>query len=202
MLEVFAAVGWLLAAALVLGVFFPSFTEHGKAKGKNLADKEDVAQLTRLVEEVRHENQLLLEAVKGRQQLRLAAAELRLRAHQDAYLWWRRLANSWQNEKSGNIRPLCDEAQAWWDSNCLYLSAEARSTFLNAIQAAVRIPAYSIIAARSGTDKDFEEVRKLQGMLSEAGDSIVRGADLPPLGGHEAEHLRQLQQTSTSDQQP
>jgi membrane protein implicated in regulation of membrane protease activity len=61
-------------ATLVAVVFlWTTLKSYGLAKGKNLADKEDIEQLTRLVEDVKQENALVLEHVRGINQLRLAA---------------------------------------------------------------------------------------------------------------------------------
>src|SRR5581483_12277242 len=96
----------IVLTLLVVGVvillwrsFFPAYMSE---KGKNLATKEDVADITQKVEEVKsfyasqlqdlqHKNDLLLEQLRSRQQLRMAALEKRLQAHQDAYMLWNKL---------------------------------------------------------------------------------------------------------------
>jgi hypothetical protein len=111
--------------------FLPAYTSE---KGKNLATKEDIADITNEIERVRssyaeqlqelqHRNDLLLEQLRSRQQLRMAAVEKRLEVHQHAYMLWRKLLS---NAHSNAINPIILECQEWWRSNCLYLAAEAR----------------------------------------------------------------------------
>ena len=70
------------------GAYFGTYLRE---KGKNLATKEDLAELTRIVEAIKNEHAKELEVVKGRQQLRMAALDKRLQAHQEAFALWRRL---------------------------------------------------------------------------------------------------------------
>src|SRR4051812_21360843 len=73
-----------------------------RRKGENVATKEDVSELTELVERVRtqyaerlenlaHQNRLVLEQGSREHQLRLAALDRRLDAHQQAFALWRKL---------------------------------------------------------------------------------------------------------------
>ena len=89
-------------ALLLLRSFFPSYFNE---KGKNLATKEDIGEITEAVESVKedytkrlkeleHQNALVLEQLRMNQQLRLAAVEKRLAAHQEAFALWRRLIAS------------------------------------------------------------------------------------------------------------
>jgi len=96
----------MLELLLLLGVgaivlLLRSLRSYATEKGKNLATKEDIGTITREVEKVRSEyaerfeslaqqNRLLLEHTRQRHELRLAALDRRLAAHQEAYaLWWR-----------------------------------------------------------------------------------------------------------------
>ena len=69
-----------------LGKYLPSYLSE---KGKNLATKEDIAEITREVERVKSESRERLEGIlehlRYRNQLRLAALDRRLQAHQEAY---------------------------------------------------------------------------------------------------------------------
>src|SRR5262245_8796732 len=96
------AVLWLILLGIVLLLlhsFLPAYTSE---KGENLATKEDIADITNEIERVRssyteqlqglqHRNDLLLEQLRSKQQLRMAAAEKRLEAHQHAYMLCRKL---------------------------------------------------------------------------------------------------------------
>ncbi|MEK9802649.1 MAG: hypothetical protein VW475_04480 [Curvibacter sp.] len=185
----------LVAALLVLtaGValllwrwFFPSYLNE---KGKNLATKEDIAAITKQVEDVKelystrlkeleHQNALVLEQLRAQQQLRLAAVERRLAAHQEAFTLWRRLIGAAHSE---GVHTLVLECQDWWEKNCLYLGAEARDSFNRAYFAA------SSHRELTRARVDAEEVKANWALLMKAGDDIVAGVQLPSLGNRESE---------------
>lgn len=182
----------LLLVLLATGVvwliwrsFFPSYTGE---KGKNLATKEDIADITQKVEDVReaymrrlknleHQNALVLEQLRSNQQLRLAAVERRLAAHQEAFTLWRRLVASAHSEE---VHRLVLECQDWWEKNCLYLSAEARDSFNRAYFTASAHR--ELVRSHVGA----EEVKANWALLLKAGDDILRGVQLPTLGEREA----------------
>ncbi len=86
------------------------------------------------LEERKHQYSLLSEWTSRRHQLRMAALERRLEAHQQAYaLWWQLLGAVYHEERLGNVVKDC---QDWWVKNCLYLDAEARQAFKIAYNAA------------------------------------------------------------------
>ncbi len=77
---------------------------YAREKGKNLATKQDIADITNEIERVKslyatqltqleHQNERLLEELRSRQQLRMAAVEKRLETHQQV-LSLRPLANN------------------------------------------------------------------------------------------------------------
>ena len=189
MLELILAVLSLLTigvCALLWRSYAPAYVAE---KGKNLATREDIAEITRRIEEVKatyviqtkaleHQNALLLERIKGTQALRMAAAEKRLAAHQDAFSLWRKLFFSVHSDK---VHKVVLECQSWWEQNCLYLSAEARDAFNRAYGAAGNHRELSQDRNNSAELKsNFEVIRS-------AGDSIVAGAALPSLGMRESE---------------
>ena len=67
-------------------------------------------------------------------QLRLAALDKRLQAHQEAYSRWRKLLFNAGNEST--VGDIVIESQTWWEENCLYLDPKARKLFYLAIQRA------------------------------------------------------------------
>lgn len=176
---------FLVLVGMVLGVILwhvllPLLAGYAQAKGKNVADKEDIARITRLVEDVKQENQLILEQMRMRQQLRLAAADKRLSAHQEAFAMWRGLV---QTVHAPHILDIVRTCQTWWEHNCLYLTAEARGAFMQAYTAAS--------AHRSILDgpRDPETRREAQAnwaVVMAAGILIVEGVNLPALGEAEA----------------
>jgi len=116
-----------------------------------------------------------------RNQLRLAALEKRLEAHQAAYTLWRRLmANFGQGQKTSDVVMEC---QDWWDRNCIYLDAEAREAFLRAFHAASDHDAY--VAAHADKTLLMDTMQTAVG----AGDLILKGVALPSIGEIESKPI-------------
>ncbi|MFC0254627.1 hypothetical protein [Massilia consociata] len=67
----------------------------------------------------------MLEEKKATQQLRMAALDKRLQAHQEAFALWRKLTMT----KDAEVGPAVIECQTWWEMNCLYLEPEVREAF-------------------------------------------------------------------------
>lgn len=155
----------------VLKSFVPTYLNK---KAENLATREDIAKITDEIERVRSQYTLVLEELKARHQLRLAAVERRLEAHQQAYTLWQELLSNIHTESIGCVVVKC---QDWWNNNCLYLTPEARSAFNTAFHCAL-------------THKDYKSTLAIQNDLVErnwdriiaAGEAIVKGVELPSLG--------------------
>jgi len=113
-----------IVAILLLKHYAPSYLAE---KGKNLATREDVAAITNEVERVRHQYGALVEELKARHQLRMAALDRRLQAHQEAFTLWRNLIS--EPVESGAAVIAC---QTWWEQNCLYLEPNVRQAFVEA----------------------------------------------------------------------
>ena len=120
-------------------------------------------------------------ALERKHQLRLAAAEKRLEAHQRAFALWRKLIHSVHDEKE--IFNVVSECQEWWNNNCLYLSPEAREKFRFAYVCAASHKDY--VKDRSNPKLVTENWANITG----AGEAIVRGAELPTLGEEEAKFV-------------
>ena len=172
-----------LVAIIVLVVtsFLGSYLKH---KGKSFATKEDIKKLTNVVEKIKfeyvnkveelhHQNRLIIEKMNYRQQLKLAALEKRLEAHQNAYSFWRKLLM--EINYQSNVDKLVMECQSWWDENCLYLSSNARSAFQYSFSAAFR---YHYL--------DIEDKSKMLEQIKLAGEEIVNGVELPTIGDKES----------------
>jgi hypothetical protein len=170
--------------AFVLKSFIPAYLSQ---KGKNLATREDIAEITTKVEAIRteyakqlqefaHQNTLLIEAFRGKSQLRLAAAEKRLEAHQRAFALWRKLLANVHGEEQWKV---VNECQKWWEENCIYLSPIARQAFSDAYWAVNMHPA--LLRDRSNP----KAVTDNWDTLMKAGNRILEGAELPALGERE-----------------
>ena len=127
------SVGALVAggvAYLVVKYFLSSYLSE---KGKNLATREDIEGITRKVEDVRTQYLSLVEELKARHQLRLAAVDRRLQAHQEAFTLWRKVMAATHTDDIGKVVIDC---QSWWEQNCIYLEPGVREAFVTAYGAA------------------------------------------------------------------
>jgi hypothetical protein len=69
----------------------------------------------------------MLEEVKARHQLRLAAVDKRLSVHQEAFTHWHSLYTTQLDGFDNIIKAASD----WWNHNCIYLEPSVRDAFLN-----------------------------------------------------------------------
>lgn len=176
-------IGAVIAGLVVLFTvksFLPSYFSE---KGKNLATKEDIGKITEEIEKVKmqyatqlqdtiHQNNRLLEQIKGKHQLRMAALDRRLQAHQEAFELWRKIISHVHRDE---IVKVVIECQDWWNKNCLYLTPEARNAFSYA---------YHCEHQHSGflqNPIDNDQAKENWKNITDAGDAIVKGAELPPL---------------------
>lgn len=179
-----------LLIAFGLGAFVHKYL--GK-KGENLATKEDIADITHQIEqvksvhkerleEIKQQNRLLLEQTQYKNQLRLAALDRRLEVHQQAYVLWQKLMDVlYDKERIGEV---IRECQDWWVRNNLYLEEEARQAFCLAYHSA---STYCQIYTEL-READSTERQRREGVLSEswesvndAGEAIVKAVELPSL---------------------
>jgi hypothetical protein len=178
-------------ASLLWKSYAPAYAAE---KGKNLATREDIQEITRRVEEVKtlyasqikeleHQNALVLERLRADQQLRMAAAEKRLAVHQEAFALWRKLH---MGVHSDNVLKVVLECQAWWERNCLYLSPQARDSFNRAYFAAGQHR--ELVQDRTNSDA----VKANWQLILVAGEHIVAGVELPSLGARESQTTEPL----------
>lgn len=166
------------------GLFMKHMYSYFKQKGNNLATLEDIGEITNKIEKVKseyterlenlsHQNKLIIEQGSRRHQLRLAALDKRLEAHQEAYYLWRELIHTAHDRSK--IFEVVLKCQEWWEKNCLFLDATVREAFNKAYVAA-------------NTHKDFVDshsnpdlVRDNWAIIKNAGEVIVKAVELPPI---------------------
>lgn len=172
---------WLTAIVVLLVVnmvrsFFPAYL--GK-KGQNLADKEDMAAITREVEKVRSQYTLIVERFKAGNQLRFAALDKRLQAHQDGYALWRKLMRTAPLGKQGReeFNVVNRECNDFWVRNCLYLEPDAREAFDKAHTAAYRHNFLVDSESASATEGLLETAK----IIEQCGEALIRAVRLPGL---------------------
>jgi hypothetical protein len=173
----------VLIIVVVSNFLWQYLSTYLKKKGENVATKEDIAAITAEIERVRQQYAEGLERLKASldvsNRLRTSAVEKRLEKHQEAYVLWTELF--WSLHNSEKLSKCIITCQDWWVKNSLYLSEEARSSFKKA---------YILANAFEALPKeDMDERHKLFSDIERAGDSIVRGAELPPLGEDETKKV-------------
>ena len=84
-------------------------------KAKNLATKEDIGVITDKVEQVKLLYAGQLEQVKLRHQLKMAALDKRLQAHQEAFSFWAKMNKTPYGEEFKKLHVECSN---WWENNC------------------------------------------------------------------------------------
>ncbi|NDZ15555.1 hypothetical protein [Variovorax sp. WS11] len=165
---------------LLLKHYSPSYLT---AKGKNLADKEDIKKITELVEQVKLQTSITVEQFKAKHQLRMAALDKRLGAHQEAFKWWQKLVSSAHSE---DVVPVVIGCQDWWVSNCLYLEPAARQ----ALSMAYIFAAGHRKLVESGNYRPRDaalvaEIETSWKHVMDAGQIIMESAELPGLSERE-----------------
>jgi hypothetical protein len=169
---VFVGISWLF-----LKSYLPSYFAK---KAENLATREDIAGITHEIESVKSQYAVMIEDNKAKHQLRIAALDRRLQAHQEAFALWRELLGVTYKEEIHKVVPKCQE---WWEKNCLYLEPKVRDAFVVAYSAAHSHHAY--IQGRVDSKiitENWELINKFPNILFEA-------IQLPPLSEAETKAL-------------
>jgi hypothetical protein len=117
-------------------------------------------------------SQAWVSAQDRQNQLRLAALDKRLQAHQEAYTRWQKLKFNVTNKAT--IGEIVLECKTWWESNCLYLDSNARQAFFRAFQSAGDHLTY----LNAG---DTALIQKNLKTINEAGKAILAGVALPAI---------------------
>jgi len=169
-----------LLGAVALGYLAGTLKSYMAEKGKNLATKEDIGEITRKIEEVRHEFADRIEARRMMHDLSTAALEKRLAVHQEAFTRCITLfgAATARDESEGN-KAIHGHMQ-WWRENCLYLSPAASKAFEDACTAA-----FTHSALRDGVQAKtvtVEELTKNWKRIGVALEAIANDVKLPGIG--------------------
>ncbi|MGY4837937.1 hypothetical protein [Burkholderia pyrrocinia] len=178
----------LAGAGIVLAIqqFLPAYV---RKKGENLATKQDIAEITRRQEEIKHQFAEIIEASKQRHALRTLVADKRMAAHQQAFKQVKGLLSARED------KAIIDGCKAWMDDNCLYLTLEARKAVWQAIGhaesralflAEAQSDAIDVVHRNEYHDRATEKWNAIMGALP----TIVTGVELPPLSEDELEAIR------------
>lgn len=183
-LSVLQAIGMLAITILLF-----SLRSYSKEKAKNLATKEDIAEITDKIEQVRQQyaeqmeafsqqNRITLEQTKFINQLRLSALEKRFEAHQQAYTLWRNLVSCVHQEDK--IQDAVIECQEWWLKNCLYLESEVRRAFYISFMNAPLQRVFLLERDLNGVKANWKDITR-------TGELIMKTFDLLSISGIEKE---------------
>ena len=170
---------WLAMASPIVTLLIVAsgyVISYMQEKGKNRAALQDIGKLTRTVEDIKTENAVLIEQLKATHELRFAAVDRRLRAHQEAFSRWRKLIANIHKEEIGSVAVEC---QAWWNDNALYLEPEVRNAFNRAYFAALDHRA--LLESGRGAGKDHKPIEDNMHLVLALGDVIMRAVALPSL---------------------
>jgi predicted acyl esterase len=162
--------------ALIGSALGTYLTGYLTEKGKGLATKEDIGRVTTIVEEIKAQHAAELENLKSENQLKMAALDKRLQAHQEAFALWRRIYQAVHTDEIGAVVSQC---QAWWDSNCLYLSQDARQAFSDAYWYAGLHKGYMNVPVRDAQASEL--VIQNWAKIEAAGQIILNAVALPGL---------------------
>lgn len=127
---------WYLLSAIIGGAITGSGAYLAE-KGKNRATKEDIGEITDKVEQVRKKFSDDLEDLKAHHQLRMVAAERRLQAHQDAYVWYTKVVEKIQFDEE-SWSSVYYPAINWYTHNKIFLGPKTRFAFFTSISGCAR----------------------------------------------------------------
>ena len=166
----------LVIAGITIGLALKSYLPaYFGEKGKNLATKEDIEEITGKIESIKHDFATALEKSKHEHSLRLAAIDTRLKAHQDAYaLWWKLRAVIYNQKEIGKVLWECED---WWVHNNLYLGHDVREAFYVAYRAAGSHQSLTQVTPR--TPESIALIRSNWEDFDKARVEIERAVDLP-----------------------
>ena len=184
---------WLYLILIVIAGAASFLGSYLRRKAEQIAIKENIAEITLKIEQVRfdfsksieevlQQNRIVLENFKTRRQLRLAALDRRLKVHQEAFALWRKLLSS-VHDKEG-IGSVVMECQDWWDENCLYLEPDARQAFNNCYRAA-----FLHRDLLEGI-QNLEDIDENWSRIIAAGEVIIKAVELPAIKDLETEVLK------------
>lgn len=166
----------IFISQIVVFAFLYYMKSYLNKKAENAATKEDLTNLTEIVEEVRNKYAVILERTKSRYQLRVAALDKRMDAHQKAYTTLRRLAHS-RALKEEDFIELVIEAQKWWEENCLYLDERARKAFIGGVNnVSLHRDLY-----QAPSPRDVKQLEKLWDDIAKSIDDVVKSVELPTI---------------------
>jgi hypothetical protein len=173
-LTVFIVCFLAVLAVDCIKLYFRAFLEE---KGKNAATKQDIAKITEQISSIEHGYDVLLEAFRAKEQLRIAALDRRLEVHQEAFVLWWDLMRKLHTEVDAHVM----KCQEFWVQKNLYLTADASYAFRQAYDAALNHKMLKDIARDRKSNEANTDVSSNFSQILSAGNVIRNAVELPPL---------------------
>lgn len=193
-MQIFETFGIAGSAGVVIGaVVLSGLRLYARAyldrKAANLADKEDIDAITKIVESIKHDNELKLaqvtEALRAQTSLRLLAGERRIETHQKAYVLWQEMLDLIHQDGGTMRAELKEECREFYLANCLYLDAAVRMAFIDALTSYdVHL---DLLRGQHGTPANNREqmavaITNNMQRVKNLGHAIEAACDLPSIG--------------------
>ena len=165
----------LIAAGI--GAFLGTYVRE---KAKGLATREDIGDLTTIVEGIKTQNAIeiaqITEVLRSQGTLRAAVLEQRMDAHQVAYRLASRMFHNAHNDDEGR-KEVEKEIRDFWLARCLYLDAPVRDAFDSAWTAFLVHKTMTTRENRFSGEQIIENFAKIEALTP----AIVRATSLPPI---------------------
>lgn len=179
-----------ISASIIGGIIYLGlkhyFGGYLDRKAANLADKEDIGEITAIVESIKQDNaeriERLKEQLKAGSALRFLAAEKRLEVHQSAYFYATQMNTNAFVIDNAMRKQLQDVWADFWQRNCLYLDEKVRGAFVEAAMAFRQHRELVELNRGGGTEAAnavVENMNKIRNLL----DAITAAVALPAIAG-------------------
>jgi hypothetical protein len=173
--------GGLVAGGILFLLLKNHISSYLTEKGKNLATKEDIGQITHLVKSVEHQYNVLIKQMEATQQLRMAAMDKRLEAHQQAFVLWTEVSSAAVD--NGKIVPAVNKCKQWYYEHCLYLEPEVRTAFVDAFTEALHS---NVLMGGGGKD---EQKTASWATVNAFPDILFKAVQLPGISSTEVKNV-------------
>ena len=104
---------------------------------------------------------------------RMAALDMRLKTHQEAYKLWQEMVMAMDDPKKGP--ETAARCQQWWYDHCLYLDARSRKEFIECVRD-------TVVFRMTGESQNAAEKIALLKRLKNVLRLLEEGVHLPPVG--------------------
>nr|WP_321269644.1 hypothetical protein [uncultured Tolumonas sp.] len=159
----------LLLIGFIFGLITKNFLPaYASEKGKNLAQIEDIGHITSIIEQIKHDNSIIIENTKHYRHLSTSIMDVRIKIYQEAFYWWAKIMRA---NDEGEINDLLSDSSDWWNKKCLYLDSTVRDEFLK----------MSTLRRSLHQTSDVSEKSEILNKLYVLPNAIFEAINLPPI---------------------